>query len=155
MRWFTKMVGKSKKKHGFTLVELMIVVVIVGILAAVAIPIYRGYVKRAIASEATAALGTVRTTLRVIKALTRAYDGVVGAGGDITDGADVDAVLGIEAGDLDGTYFDHVDYEITNVDDASFLLTCTGISSSGVGSHEGDADGITITMDELGNITGP
>ena len=148
------MVGKSKKTHAFTLVELMIVVVIVGILAAVAIPIYRGYVKRAIASEATAALGTVRTTLRVIKALTRAYDGLAGPGGPIVAGP-AHNIPGIDDLDLDGTYFDHVDYAITNVDDATFLLTCTGISSSGQGDHEGNANGISITMDELGNITGP
>ena len=149
------MVGKSKETHGFTLIELVIVVVIVGILAAVAIPLYRGYVRKAIASEATAALGTVRTALRVIKALTGAYDGVVGPGESITDGADVDAALGIEAGDLDGTYFDPVDYEITHVDDATFLLTCTGTTSSGQGDHEGDANGIGITMDENGDVTGP
>jgi type IV pilus assembly protein PilE len=41
---------------GFTLVELMIAVVVVAILAAIAIPGYRGYVLRAGRAEATAAL---------------------------------------------------------------------------------------------------
>lgn len=42
-----------KKMSGFTLVELMIVVVILGILAAVAIPAFSRYVKRSKTSEAT------------------------------------------------------------------------------------------------------
>jgi type IV pilus assembly protein PilA len=46
------MIKKLRKREGFTLIELMIVVAIIGILAAVAIPAFVNYVKRSKTSEA-------------------------------------------------------------------------------------------------------
>lgn len=48
-----------RSKKGFTLIELMIVVAIIGVLAAVAIPAYSGYVKRARMTELSNAMGAV------------------------------------------------------------------------------------------------
>ncbi len=50
-----------KKQQGFTLIELMIVVAIIGILAAVAIPAYQNYTIRAQVSEGTSLVSGVET----------------------------------------------------------------------------------------------
>ena len=49
-----------RSKKGFTLIELMIVVAIIGILAAIAIPMYNANVNKAKLQEATDTLGAMK-----------------------------------------------------------------------------------------------
>ena len=55
----------TRKQQGFTLIELMIVVAIIGILAAIALPAYQDYTARAQASEALSITAGIRADFGV------------------------------------------------------------------------------------------
>lgn len=65
--------GDWRRRRGFTLIELLIVVAMVAILAAVALPSYREYIKKSYRSEAQSYLMTVAARQQQFLVDTRAF----------------------------------------------------------------------------------
>jgi type IV pilus assembly protein PilA len=134
---------KMNYRKGFTLVELMVVILIVGILAAVAIPLMQGRIDKAKWSEANATAGTIRTAIRAYSAETSLAT-AQGLAGETMDDATTQAALGFTATDLEGVYFTASDYTITSVGASGIaVITVTGGSkaNSPAGSYQLEADG--------------
>ncbi|NLK41811.1 MAG: type II secretion system protein [Planctomycetes bacterium] len=129
-----------KHTKAFTLIELMVVVLIVGILAAASVPLMRGRIDSAKWSEANATAGTIRSAVRVRFAETGTKDGLIGA----LNNTGLQTALGFQPGDLTGTYFVPGDYKITAVND-------DGIATIEVTGSQSNAPSGTKTLDVNGN----
>lgn len=132
-----------KNRKGFTLIELMVVILIVGILAAVAIPLMRGRVDSAKWSEGKSVAGTIATSLRAYAAE---------KGGQGVWANPTLANLGFSTGDLQGTYFDSTNYTwISTYDEAAnpplaFTITVTKPAAITTGTD--------LTLNESGVFAG-
>ena len=140
-----------KKRPGFTMVELMAALVIVGILAAVSVPIYRSNAKAAVRSEAIATLGAIRAAERTYKVEHSTYAAV-------TSG-NLSTVLDVEV--EDAQYFDKLCYTVTvPAGAATFSAIATNIAGN-TAPGKTDVNGywavgsVVATMDQTGTITTP
>ena len=134
-------------RKGFTLIELMVVIFIVGILAAVAIPIMRGRIDAAKWSEGKAAAGSIRTAIRAaIAEKGNSYD-FSAISGDL-------AAIGFAAGDLTGKYFDEADYSFTITNSADPAVQPTYLITVGPSTAaEGPTSPASMTLDDVGDFT--
>jgi len=121
-----------KGRKGFTLIELMIVVIIVGILAAIIIPLLLSRVEKAKYSEGKAIAGQIATAVRAYVA---EYGNTASATPDLEDD------LGFKAHELDGKYFIQSDATmvVSGVDlspdgQVSYIITLTPDARSGMSS---------------------
>ncbi|KPL25270.1 MAG: hypothetical protein AMJ75_01710, partial [Phycisphaerae bacterium SM1_79] len=100
-----------EKRKGFTLIELMVVIFIVGILAAVAIPIMRGRIDSAKWSEGKAGAGSIRTAARAFCAERGPNWGGTWANVTLAD-LGFNLVNAAGGDDLDGKYFTNEAYAV-------------------------------------------
>lgn len=106
-----------KTQKGFTLVELMIVVVIVGILAAIVVPAYGNYILRGKLTEAASELATMRVKLEQYYQDSRTYVGACAAG----------TVAPLPS---DTKYFT---YTCPTLTDSAFTVSAAGVEAQGTG----------------------
>ena len=130
-----------EKRKGFTLIELMVVILIVSILAGVAIPLMQGRIDSAKWSEANATAGTIRTAVRAYFAEDPTACGDLAT--NSLDDEDTRNALGFTEADLTGTYFGPSNYTISTINGTSGLASITvsagdGLEGEYVLSEDGD-----------------
>ena len=116
---------RSSKQHGFTLIELMITVAIVGILAAVALPAYNDYIRRGQIPEAFSNLSDLRTKMEQYYQDNRNY----GSAAACADNAAAGAWNGFVP--TGAKYFTYAC--VTSNTQQSYTITATGSSGRATG----------------------
>jgi len=129
---------KFKTKSGFTLIEIMIVVAIIALLAAIAIPNYTRHTQRARASEAIATMTMIRQAIRDYFIVTSVYYDVASGNLDQAPTTGVSVDVGIAqyfsnaAFSIDGTSPSSVRFASPTAVD--FIISVDGSASVACGT---------------------
>jgi prepilin-type N-terminal cleavage/methylation domain-containing protein len=134
----------EKMKKGFTLIELMVVIFIIGILSAVAIPYMRGRTESSKWTEGRAIAGSIRTAIRALHAEL----------GPDYDYSTVTTLrqLGFADHDLDGRYFKDGDFIFT-ISSGRPLLYLITVTANPAASPEAPRVPAGMTLDQDGSFT--
>ena len=127
----------KKVQQGFTLIELMIVVAIIGILAAIAIPAYQDYLGRSQAAEAPALLSGLKAPIAEYFSINGSVPTIAQLTGAVTDGKYVSGV----ALSGDGVYT--ATYVAANINAKLKSATLVMTYASNTGKFTWDCSGIT------------
>jgi type IV pilus assembly protein PilE len=125
-----------RKTNGFTLMELVMVVVIIGILGTLGIPIYTKTIEKSRQGEAMHWLGTLRESEERYRQENSAYTTTIGN-------------LDIDAPPSSATGPNYFTYSVTTATATTFTAQAT---RTGYQAPSG-ATGYTITIDQVGTIT--
>ncbi|MFX1555471.1 MAG: type II secretion system protein [Promethearchaeota archaeon] len=123
-----------RNRKGFTLIELMIVVAIIGILAAIAIPMYNANVNRARLQEATDALGAIKDEVANMTADAGAPPPACANWNDILNDIGVQVPLSIGPGGGRKWAYSTVDGTNGGTQNGDYTLQALGGNATNIGS---------------------
>lgn len=131
----------KKRAHGFSLVELMVVVAIIGILLAIAVPNYRDYIRNARKSAATATLAEIASREGQYLVNARQYFELK------ADGTTVPAGVRVTVPDDVKTYYVVTALPDTSVTPVTFVVSAVPIAGMGqesLGTLQLNSDGTRV-----------